>query len=89
MAFYATVFGTILKIIFIINQWKQPPDSLSIQFSPWAMTKYNREVKGKAIWGAPDRPQLCSRVWLVQGGGLAQVAETEPDAAPPRPGQTQ
>lgn len=54
MSFQITLLGAILKIFFIINQWKQPPDFLSIhgeRSSPWTMTKFNPELKGKEIWG--------------------------------------
>lgn len=84
MSFYATLLGAILKINFIINQWKQPPDSLSTQSSPWTMTKHNTEVKGKEIRGGSRQgPEP------VQVGGLVQGTETESDTAPWRPGQTQ
>lgn len=39
--------------------------------------------------GCGERPQWCSQAQLVRGGGWVWGAESESDAAPWRPGQTQ
>lgn len=86
MFFYYTLLGVILKIIFVIDQGKHPPDFLSMQSSgsgePWS--KAPQRWKEQKFWGLQTGPHCAAKCGLVQR--LVQRAETEGGTAP---GQTQ